>query len=106
MLALILTTKTDLPIDHSRSTLIVVPLSVLSNWEKQIADHVKEGALTHCVYYGSGRNMSPEQLKKYDVVLTTYQTVAKEHGDFGTSGPSQKKQKTERALFDVKWKVD
>lgn len=50
--------------------------------------------------------MAPEQLKKYDVVLTTYQTVAKEHGDLGLSfAPSQKKQKTEKALFDVRWKV-
>lgn len=105
MLALILATKTDVPVDHSRTTLIVVPLSVLSNWEKQIEDHVKHGALTHCVYYGAGRNMSPEQLKKYDVVITTYQIVAKEHGESGASGPSQKKQKTERALFDVRWKV-
>ena len=105
MLALILATKTDVPVDHSRATLIVVPLSVLSNWEKQIADHVKDGALTHCVYYGSGRNMSPEQLRKYDIVITTYQTVAKEHSDSGLSGPSQKKQKTERALFGVRWKV-
>lgn len=87
----------------------VVPLSVLSNWEKQIADHVKEGALSHCVYYGTGRNMTPEQLKKYDVVITTYQTVAKEHGDLGgrtsLGGPSQKKLKTEKGLFDVPWKV-
>ncbi|KIP02391.1 hypothetical protein PHLGIDRAFT_297330 [Phlebiopsis gigantea 11061_1 CR5-6] len=104
ILALILATKTDVPVDHSRTTLIVVPLSVLSNWEKQIEDHVKDGALTHCVYYGTGRNMSPEQLKKYDVVITTYQIVAKEHGESGASGPSQKKQKTERALFDVRWK--
>ena len=51
----------------------------MSNWEKQIEDHVKEGALTWCTYYGSTRNMTPEQLKKHDVVITTYQTVAGEH---------------------------
>ncbi|EKM54585.1 uncharacterized protein PHACADRAFT_197015 [Phanerochaete carnosa HHB-10118-sp] len=107
MLALILSTKLDIPIDYSRTTLIVVPLSVLSNWEKQIEDHVREGALSYCVYYGTGRKMTPEELKKYDIVLTTYQTVAKEHGDLGkngANGPSQKKQKTEKGLFDVQWK--
>jgi SWI/SNF-related matrix-associated actin-dependent regulator of chromatin subfamily A3 len=53
--------------------------------------------------------MTPEQLKKYDVVITTYQVVTKEHGDLGSKagfdGPSQKKQKLEKGLFDVKWKV-
>ena len=125
MLALILATKIDVPMGYSMATLIgtlnipalriswilirtviVVPLSVLSNWEKQIADHVKDGALSYCVYYGSGRSMTPEQLKKYDVVLSTYQTVAKEYGDFDLGrGLTQKRQKTENALFSVKWKV-
>ena len=52
--------------------------------------------------------MTPEQLKQYDVVITTYQTVAKEHGDLGkngSNGPTQKKQKTEKGLFDMRWKV-
>ncbi|CCM03320.1 uncharacterized protein FIBRA_05448 [Fibroporia radiculosa] len=90
--------------------LVIVPLSVLSNWEKQIADHVQEGALTSCVYYGATRSMSPEELKKYDVIITTYQTVTKEHGDsFVTKteveGPSQKRsKKSENGLFDVAWK--
>ena len=86
----------------------VVPLSVLSNWEKQIEDHVKEGALSYCVYYGTGRKMTPDELKKYDVVLTTYQTVATEHGNLGkngANGPSQKKQKMDKGLFDMRWKV-
>ncbi|GJE94457.1 SNF2 family N-terminal domain-containing protein [Phanerochaete sordida] len=107
MLALILATKLDIPLDYSRTTLIVVPLSVLSNWEKQIEDHVKEGALSYCVYYGTGRKMTPDELKKYDVVLTTYQTAATEHGNLGkngANGPSQKKQKTDKGLFDMRWK--
>ncbi|KAI0675019.1 SNF2 family N-terminal domain-containing protein [Trametes maxima] len=107
MLALVVATKSDIPVDHSNSTLIVVPLSVMSNWEKQIEDHVKPGALTYCVYYGKNRALSPSELKKYDIVITTYQTVALEH-DLGASAksgaPTAKKQKTEKALFDVHWK--
>ncbi|KAI0940604.1 hypothetical protein AcW1_003757 [Taiwanofungus camphoratus] len=103
MLALILATKADIPPDYSRSTLIVVPLSVLSNWEKQIQDHVREGVLTSCVYYGATRSMTPEELKKYDVVITTYQTVTKEHGDVGDE-PVKKKKKVQRGLFDIQWK--
>ncbi|TBU43646.1 SNF2 family N-terminal domain-containing protein [Dichomitus squalens] len=107
MLALVLATKSDIPKDHSRSTLIVVPLSVMSNWEKQIEDHVQPGALTSCVYYGKTRDMSPTELKKYDVVITTYQTVVQDHelslvGKAG--GPAAKRQKTDKGLFDMQWK--
>ncbi|KAI9067101.1 hypothetical protein FKP32DRAFT_1588914 [Trametes sanguinea] len=107
MLALVLATKSDTPLDHSNSTLIVVPLSVMSNWEKQIEDHVKPGALTHCVYYGKNRSLSPAELKRFDVVITTYQTVAIEH-DLAAANkaeaPAAKKQKTDQGLFGVAWK--
>ncbi|RPD63881.1 hypothetical protein L227DRAFT_542891 [Lentinus tigrinus ALCF2SS1-6] len=108
MLALILTTKPDIPRDHSNATLIVVPLSVMSNWGKQIEDHVKPGALSYCVYYGKNRSsLTSKELKRYDVVITTYQTVTQEHdlSSVGKGGaPPAKKQKTDKGLFDVAWK--
>jgi len=90
MLALILATRLDVPVDFSKSTLIgtflflyrlllisipptVVPLSVMSNWEKQIDDHCVSGVLSSCVYYGATRSMTPQELMKHDVVITTYQ---------------------------------
>ncbi|KZT67187.1 hypothetical protein DAEQUDRAFT_407067 [Daedalea quercina L-15889] len=109
MLALVLATKSDMPPDFSKTTLIVVPLSILSNWEKQIEDHVQPGTLTSCVYYGATRSMTPEDLKQYDIVITTYQTVTNEHGDaLATSasdgGSVKKKKKVEGSLFHVSWK--
>ncbi|KAG1766956.1 SNF2 family N-terminal domain-containing protein [Suillus occidentalis] len=105
MLALILATKKDIPTDHSKSTLIVVPLSVISNWEKQIEEHCVRGAISCCTYYGATRDMTSQQLSQYDVVITTYQTVTGEYDVSATMvGPSKKKKKVERALFDVKWK--
>ncbi|KAG1816100.1 SNF2 family N-terminal domain-containing protein, partial [Suillus subaureus] len=107
MLALILATKKDVPTDHSKSTLIVVPLSVISNWEKQIEEHCVRGAISSCTYHGATRDMTPQQLSQYDIVITTYQTVTGE-SDISAAmvgdGPSKKKKKVERALFDVKWK--
>ncbi|KAJ6594021.1 SNF2 family N-terminal domain-containing protein [Mycena capillaripes] len=103
MLALMLATKADVPKEFSNSTLIVAPLSVLSNWEKQIDDHCVPGALTYYVYYGTKREINPKDLQKYDVVITTYQTVAGEHDD-KDSAPSKKKKKVEKSLFDVQWK--
>ncbi|KAF8161207.1 SNF2 family N-terminal domain-containing protein [Crassisporium funariophilum] len=105
MIALIIATKGDSDVGFSKSTLIVVPVSVLSNWEKQIEDHCTQGALSSCVYYGTKRGLSKAELQKYDVVITTYQTVAGEHdeGSKGTGVPNKKK-KTERTLFEVPWK--
>ncbi|KAA1471714.1 hypothetical protein DENSPDRAFT_837772 [Dentipellis sp. KUC8613] len=109
MISLILATKNDNSSKFSKSTLIVVPLSVLSNWEKQIDDHCMPGALSYCTYYGTGRSMSAKDLQKYDVVLTTYQTVTKEHENAaglanGNGAPSKKKKKVESSLFGVPWK--
>lgn len=92
----------------SNASSTVVPLSVMSNWEKQIEDHVKPNTLSYCVYYGKNRSLTPAELKRYDVVITTYQTVALEH-DLGATArggaPAAKKQKVDNALFDVAWKV-
>lgn len=82
------------------------PLSVLSNWEKQIEDHCTTGSLSVCMYYGTTRSMDAEALRKFDVVITTYQTVATEHSDNSSGAPSKKKKKVERTLFDIEWKVN
>lgn len=92
------------------SSTTVVPLSVISNWEKQIEEHCVRGALSVCVYYGAARNMTPQQLMTRDVVITTYQVVSGD-ADFSSfahhgieEGPAKKK-KHGKGLFDVKWKV-
>jgi SWI/SNF-related matrix-associated actin-dependent regulator of chromatin subfamily A3 len=89
----------------------VVPLSVISNWEKQIDEHCVRGALSACVYYGATRNMTPQQLMTRDVVITTYQCVSSD-ADFSTvtqngggEGPAKKKKRHGKGLFEVKWKV-
>ncbi|KAJ3791022.1 SNF2 family N-terminal domain-containing protein [Lentinula aff. detonsa] len=104
MISLIIATKDDVPKNFSNATLVVVPLSVLSNWEKQIQDHCVENTLTYCSYYGSQRaQLDARHLSSYDVVFTTYQTVAGEH-ESPKNQPVKKKKKAEKALFNVKWK--
>ncbi|KAK7053402.1 hypothetical protein VNI00_004028 [Paramarasmius palmivorus] len=105
MLALIIATKKDVPADYSNSTLVVVPLSVLSNWEKQIQDHCTENSLTWYTYYGTNRDkLGASNLASYDVVFTTYQTVTGEHVEAGETANSRKKKKVERPLFATQWK--
>ncbi|EIW70483.1 hypothetical protein TREMEDRAFT_60987 [Tremella mesenterica DSM 1558] len=107
-LSLVLATKKDqITGGYSGATLIVCPLSVLSNWEKQIADHVAMGRLTSYTYHGTGKGVTASTLKEYDVVLTTYQTVAGEAAstDISSTPASNKKAKSSAGpLFKVKWK--
>lgn len=122
MIALILATKDDVSPDYSNSTLIgvsspmhltygwlifitVVPLSVLSNWEKQILDHCVPNTLSYAVYYGSGRNLSAKDLQKYDVVVTTYQVVGSEHSSSTDEVQNKRRRKDTGSLFEVQWKV-
>ncbi|KAH9961307.1 SNF2 family N-terminal domain-containing protein [Russula dissimulans] len=103
MIALILTTKNEVSPHYSKSTLIVVPLSVLSNWDKQIQDHCVPNALSYAIYYGATRDMSADELQKYDVVVTTYQTVVGEHNGFDEASGRKRKKRTS-SLFQVPWR--
>ncbi|KZO90728.1 hypothetical protein CALVIDRAFT_568793 [Calocera viscosa TUFC12733] len=106
MLSLVLATITEEVPGFSNATLIVVPLSVLSNWEGQVAEHVVRGKLSAHVYHGGGRDISAKQLAKLDVVITTYQTVVSEMDKTnGTAEPLKKKTKRLMPLRDVKWKA-
>ncbi|KAH9209574.1 SNF2 family N-terminal domain-containing protein [Leptodontidium sp. 2 PMI_412] len=58
-----------------KSTLIVTPLSTLTNWKGQILKHFKEGSLTFTTYYGPTRQKQLKQIESYDIVLTTYETL-------------------------------
>ncbi|KAF8633364.1 hypothetical protein AX17_004535 [Amanita inopinata Kibby_2008] len=107
MLALIIATRSDIPPDYSRTTLIVSPLSVLSNWEKQIEDHCAPDALKYIVYYGANRSLTSQELTKYDVVITTYQTVSGEYSEDARNefpATNKKRKKSGKTLFDVQWK--
>lgn len=57
---------------YSKTTLIVVPLSVLKNWVDQINIHVKKGTLSYYVFYGINQNNDPEFLKNYNIIIITY----------------------------------
>jgi SWI/SNF-related matrix-associated actin-dependent regulator of chromatin subfamily A3 len=87
-------------------TWAVVPLSVISNWQMQIEEHCTSGTISSCVYYGAQRTMTAEELQEFDVIITTYQTVAGEHvdADGKTHGGAKRKRKRNSNLFDVQWK--
>lgn len=51
--------------------MIVCPLSVLSNWQKQIQDHVVNGGLTCYTYHGENKGVTAATLASYDVSSPT-----------------------------------
>ncbi len=68
---------------HQRlPTLIVCPLSVLTNWEEQTSTHLSSD-LTLYTYHGSSRNLQSAQLSSLQIVLTTYSTLAQDATQLG-----------------------
>lgn len=77
--------KTALPqieqtplVRNCKATLLVSPLSTIANWEEQIKQHVKPGTLKYYIYHGAGRTKDINKLADYDLVITTYGSVASE----------------------------
>lgn len=61
----------------AKTTLIVCPPAVFSTWITQLEEHTQRGSLGVYMYYGE-RTREVEELKKHDIVLTTYSTLAAE----------------------------
>ena len=78
----------------SKSTLLIVPLSLLRTWEDQISTHFYPGTLSCWRYHDSKRNIDTLCLAAYDIVLTTYDVVALQWRDC---------QKGLTPLFSITW---
>ena len=90
------------PLTHT--TLIVAPLGVMSNWTRQIAHHVKpESLLRVLLYHGMGKKpMNVQDFGAYDVVITTYATLASEYLPRGEKTPSPIPRA--QGLFSMNWR--
>lgn len=65
-----------------KGTLVVAPLALIKQWEAEIANRVTSShKLRVCVHHGPQRTKRFEDLRKYDVVVTTYQILVSEHGN-------------------------
>ncbi|KAH6996387.1 SNF2 family N-terminal domain-containing protein [Ilyonectria sp. MPI-CAGE-AT-0026] len=63
------------------STLIVAPVSVMSNWEQQIQRHVQADQLPSVFIYHGDKRATTKELMKYDVVITSYGKLSRERED-------------------------
>ncbi|KAH8343887.1 hypothetical protein KR084_001263, partial [Drosophila pseudotakahashii] len=76
---------------HKGGTLVVCPASLLRQWESEVESKVARHKLTVCVHHGNNRETKGKHLRTYDIVVTTYQIVAREHKNLS-------------AVFGVKWR--
>ncbi|XP_053680813.1 transcription termination factor 2 [Anopheles nili] len=67
-------------------TLIVCPASLMRQWEGEVAARVKRNSLDVYVHHGTNRETKPRKLAKYDMVITTYNIVSREHNATHKSG--------------------
>ncbi|KAF4774190.1 SNF2 family domain-containing protein [Colletotrichum scovillei] len=65
---------------NAKATLLVCPLSTVTNWEEQIKQHIAPGELSYYIYHGSNRIKDVEKLAEFDLVITTYGSVSSELG--------------------------
>lgn len=63
---------------NTRATLLVCPLSTITNWEEQIKQHIEPKTFTYHIYHGSNRIKDVEKLADFDLVITTYGSVSSE----------------------------
>lgn len=63
---------------NTRATLLVCPLSTITNWEDQIKQHIKPDTFKYHIYHGSNRIKDSRKLADFDVVITTYGSVSSE----------------------------
>ena len=63
---------------NTRATLLICPLSTVSNWEDQIKQHIRitNHNFSWLVYHGQNRTNEPEELDDVDLVITSYSIVA------------------------------
>ncbi|KAL9636072.1 MAG: hypothetical protein Q9164_003055 [Protoblastenia rupestris] len=82
-----------------RGTLVVAPLALIKQWEAEIKDKVSDDhKMKVCVHHGPQRTKRFEDLRKYDVVITTYQILVSEHGN-----SSQRDDGPQVGCFGLHW---
>jgi DNA repair protein RAD16 len=91
MISLLLT---DLP--AKMHTLVITPTVALLQWKSELFLHTEKNSLSVFIYYGSAcSDLTIEDLKKYNVVLTTYSSIEsayrRQHLGFRRNGKYVKK---------------
>lgn len=91
--------KKALPKSVEKCTLVVAPLALIKQWEAEIKNRVSDShAMRVCVHHGPQRTKRFEDLRKYDIVITTYQILVSEH-----SSSSERNDGPQAGCFGLHW---
>lgn len=97
IISLILANAQPRTSNSCKTTLIIAPVGVMSNWRNQIQDHTRsETAPRVLIYHGSGKKEAAN-LSQYDVVVTSYGALIK---DFNQDAKTMPK----TGIFSVHWR--
>ena len=61
------------------STLIVCPMTLLHHWKSEIERHTEPGVFRVGLYYGTHRPKTLEEMKSYNVMITSYGTLSSDY---------------------------
>ncbi|KAL9132684.1 MAG: hypothetical protein Q9175_006138 [Cornicularia normoerica] len=93
------TDKKALSANVGKSTLVVAPLALIKQWEAEIKNRVLDSHMLRVrVHHGPQRTKRFDDLKKYDVVITTYQILVSEHGS-----SSEREDGPQAGCFGIQW---
>ena len=81
---------------RTRATLVVCPVSLVSQWHDEAVEKVPNGELKVYQYYGGNRVTDPAKLADYDVIITTYQILVSDL-NARTAAAKKAKQAAEKA---------
>lgn len=97
VISLILANSQSKTTNSVKTTLIISPVGVMSNWKNQIQDHTKAGnAPNVLVYHGTGKKEAAN-LNQYDVVVTSYGALAAEYQPKAKGRPA-------KGIYSVHWR--
>uniref|UniRef100_A0A2C9K2C0 Transcription termination factor 2 n=1 Tax=Biomphalaria glabrata TaxID=6526 RepID=A0A2C9K2C0_BIOGL len=85
--------KLEKGLKKSRATFIITPASLIHQWAKEIDRRFQPGLLKYILYHGPDREKNVHKLLDVDIVISTYQIVAKEVG-------ADKKENAESPMVD------
>ena len=92
---------------HECCTLIVCPVSVMSNWQLQFEKFVNKDILKIELFHGPGRNKLVPSLEigTVDVLIVSYNTLGVEYNHFkcGNNGENLKKKQKYSSIFDIQF---
>ncbi|KAJ5995004.1 hypothetical protein N7481_001981 [Penicillium waksmanii] len=97
IISLILANPKPLNPKSSKTTLIIAPVGVMSNWRNQIHDHTRsENAPSVLIYHGTGKKEAGN-LANYDVVITSYGALSMEFKADAKKPPA-------KGIFSLHWR--